>query len=437
MSTAVAARPTVSLLPRIGRAMRHRNYRLFFFGQGISLVGTWLTRFAIGYETYALSHSALQLGLVAFFSQAPTSLVAPFAGVLVDRWDRQRTLVVTQILAMLQSAALALFALIGWMTVWHLVVLGAVQAVVNGFDMPARQSFVRQMVDDRADLPNAIALNSSLVNGGRLLGPVIAAVLVAVIGVGGCFAVDAASYLAVIGSLLAMRVPAQARRETEGRVLAQLREGLQYVQGFPFVRALLLMMAAVSVLGGGYAAMLPAVAVGSYHGGPHALGALMGAAGAGALCGALYLASRESTAGLDRVVLRCGLGLGLGLLALEAAPGLRTAIPILFLVGMSLMLLWASINTLVQTHVAEEKLGRVMSLYAVAFFGGAPVGALLEGLLASAVGPIHAFALAGVGCLAATGILARALPRPGVRTHVCPRYPGLVEELARSGNSVP
>lgn len=414
--------------PRIGRALRHRNYRLFFAGQGLSLIGTWLTRFAIGYETYALSHSAFQLGLVTFFNQAPTAMIAPFAGVLIDRWDRHRTLIVTQVLAMLQSAALAEFALTGTMTVWHLMALGAVQAVINAFDMPARQSFVRQMVDERADLPNAIALNSSLVNAARLLGPVTAAVLVGTVGVGGCFTIDAASYLAVIASLLAMRVAKQPARVREGRVTEQLREGLTYIRGVPLVRALLLLLAAVSVLGGAYTAMLPAVAEDTLHGGPHTLGWLMGAAGAGALVGALYLASRESVLGLDSIVVKCGIGLGIGLMAMEGAPTLWMAVPILFVVGMSLIVLWAATNTLVQTLVEDDKLGRAMSLYAVVFFAGAPIGALLEGTLASALGPIHTFALAGAGCVVCALTFRRALP--SLRTASRPRYLelGLIKE---------
>ena len=197
---------------RVGRALRHRNYRLFFAGQGISVIGTWLTRFAIAWMAYRLTGSPLILGLVGFFSQAPTSVIAPFAGVLVDRWDRHRTIIVTQVAAMLQSTALAVFALTGTMTVWHLLVLGAVQGVINGFDMPARQSFLGQMIDDRADLPNAIALNSSMVNCARLIGPVVAAVLVDLWGEGVCFAIDAASYVAVIASLLMMRVVKRPRR---------------------------------------------------------------------------------------------------------------------------------------------------------------------------------------------------------------------------------
>jgi MFS family permease len=405
---------------RAVRALRHRNYRLFFVGQGTSLVGTWLTRLAIGYETYALSHSAFQLGLVAFFGQAPTSLVAPFAGVLVDRWDRRRTLVVTQILALLQSAALAFFALTHTMTVWHLVVLGAVQAIINAFDMPARQSFLGRMVADRADLPNAIALNSALVNGARLLGPVVGAVLIDLVGVGWCFAIDATSYVAVIASLLAMRVNPEPGRGRPAGVLTELREGLAYVRGVPLVASLLLLLAVTSVFGGAYSSLLPAVAEDTMHGGPRALGWLMGAAGAGALMGTIYLARRETVVGLDGVVARCGIGIGLGLIAMELAPKLWMAMPVLFVVGLSLIVQWAATNTLVQTLSAPDKLGRVMSLYAVAFFGGAPIGALILGTLAGAVGPIHAFAIAGAGCLVSSYLFRRALP--GLREVSRPRY---------------
>jgi MFS family permease len=386
----------------LGRALRHRNYRLYFFGQGISLIGTWLTRFAMSYETYALSHSAFQLGLVAFFSQAPTALIGPVAGVFVDRWDRHRTIIITQILAALQSAALAAFALTGTMTVAHLVVLGAVQGVINAFDMPARQSFVRQMVDDRADLPNAIALNSSLVNIARLIGPVVAATLVTLVGFGWCFAIDAVSYLAVVASLLAMRVPPQKLRtlDPNKRIVDEIRDGVAYVRSIPLVRALLLLLAASSIFGGAVTALLPAIAQGSFHASAHGLGWLLGATGAGALVGVLYLASRDSTAGLTSLVRNCAVGLALGMIALELATTLWLAIPILFVIGGSLIVQWAATNTLVQSIVDDDKLGRVMSLQAVVFFAGSPIGALVEGTIAEYLGPIHTLALAGLGCLA-------------------------------------
>ena len=423
--------PGVPRLPfrgRIGRALRHRNYRLFFAGQGISVIGTWLTRFATSWMAYRLTGSALVLGLVGFFGQAPTSFIAPFAGVLVDRWDRHRTILITQVFALLQSAALAVFALTHTMTIWHLVVLGAVQAVINGFDMPARQSFLSQMIDDRADLPNAIALNSSMVNGARMVGPAIAAALVAGVGEGWCFAIDAASYLAVIASLLAMRIAARPPLPTHGKVLAELRDGIRYVAGHALVRAVLLLLATTSVLAGAYQSLLPLVAAETLHGGAATLGVLMASAGLGALTGALYLASRATIVGLGRVIARCVTGVGVGLVALELAGSVYVATPILFVVGGCLMVQMAATNTIVQTVTDRDKLGRVMSLYAVAFFGGAPLGALMLGGLASAIGAIHAFAVAGALVLVASLAFRRALP--AIRVATRPQYIqlGLIEE---------
>jgi len=385
---------------RLGRALRHRNYRLFFAGQGTSLIGTWLTKFAMAFQTYELSHDAFQLGLVAFASQAPTAVISPLAGVLVDRWSRHRVLVVTQVLAMVQSAALAAFALAGAMTVWHLVGLAAAQAVINGFDVPARHAFVRQMVDDRADLPNAIALSSSLNTAARIVGPLIAATLVAVVGIGGCYAIDAASYVAVIGSLLAMRVAPQPRRPPGGAIVDELADGLAYVRGIPLVRALLLLLLSSATLAGAYVGLLPAIAQGTLRGGPHALGVLLGASGAGALVGALTLAAREQVAGLERVIGGCALALGLALCAFEAITSVWVALPVMFVLGAALIMQAAATNTLLQATVDPDRIGRVMSLYAMVFFAGAPVGGLLEGTLARSIGATHAFAAAGVCCVA-------------------------------------
>ncbi|MGE0871574.1 MAG: MFS transporter [Kofleriaceae bacterium] len=385
---------------KLGRALRHRNYRLFFAGQGTSLIGTWLTKFAMAYAAYELSHDSFMLGVVAFASQAPTAVISPIGGVLVDRWNRHRVLVVTQVLAMLQSAALAAFAFAGAMTVWHLVALAAVQAVINGFDVPARHAFVREMVDDPVDLPNAIALNSSLATSARIVGPLIAAALVAAIGTGGCFALDAASYVAVVGSLLAMRVAPQPRRATGGAILHELADGLAYVRGIPLVRAVLLLLMASATLAGGYVGLLPAIAQGTLGGGPHALGILLGASGAGALTGALYLAGRTTVVGLELVIGRCALALGLALCAFEAITSLWLAVPVMFMLGAALIMQAAATNTLLQATVDPARLGRVMSLYAMVFFAGAPVGALLEGALARSIGATHAFAAAGVCCVA-------------------------------------
>ena len=405
---------------RLGRALRHRNYRLFFTGQGISLIGTWLTRFATVWMAYKLTHSGYMLGLVAFFGQAPSSVIAPFAGVLVDRWDRHRVIVVTQVAAMLQSAALAFFAFTGLMTIWHLMALGAVQAVINAFDMPARQSFLGQMIEDKADLPNAIALNSSMVNSARLLGPIFAAELVAFFGEGWCFAIDAASYVAVIISLLLMTVPKRPGKRRDGHVWHDMKEGWRYVTGAPLVRAVLLLLAVTSVLGGAYTTLLPLVAGTTLEGGPHTLGILMGAAGCGALCGALYLAGRQTVLGLGGVIAKATLGLGLALMALRFVPSVWLAAPALFVTGLSWMVQMGSTNTIIQTVVDTDKLGRVMSLYAMAFFGGMPVGALIEGWVADQVGPMNTFLLAGAAVCAAGLLYWRALP--GIRAASRPLY---------------
>jgi MFS family permease len=400
------ARPGV----RIARALRHRNYRLFFAGQTTSLIGTWLTKFAMPWMAYRLTGSAFMLGLVAFCSNAPTSLFAPIAGVLVDRWNRQRTIVITQVFALAQSAALAVFTLAGWMTVWHLMALGAVQGLINAFDMPARQSFLRELIEDKADLPNAIALNSSMVNVAKLIGPVIAAALVGLFGEGACFAIDAASYLAVIASLLAIRVTSPAPPIARAPVLAQLMEGVRYAAGTPLVRAILVLLAVTSVLAGAYTSMLPVVAAEHLGGGPYTLGILMSAGGLGALSGALYLANRTTVVGLGGVIANTGLTLGGALLALEIAPNLWLAAPLLFVVGLSLMVQMAATNTIIQTIVEPQMLGRVISLYAVAFTGGMPLGAFFEGSIASRIGAVNTLAGAGVLVLLASLVFRRALP---------------------------
>jgi MFS family permease len=395
---------------RITRALRHRNYRLFFFGQGVSLVGTWLTRFATVWLVYDLTHSGALLGIVAFCSQAPSSLCAPLAGALVDRWDRHRVIVIMQVAAMLQSLALAVLAFTGAMAVWHLMVLGAVQGVINAFEMPARQSFVRQMIADPADLPNAIALNSSMVNAGRLVGPAIAAALVALFGVAWCFLIDAISYVAVIVSLFAMTVAKAKIVKRETRIWQDMKDGWHYVLEAPLVRAVLLLLAVTSVLGGAYTTLLPMVATTTLGGGPDTLGVLMGAAGLGALAGALYLASRTTVVGLGLVIARSTIALGVALMAMRFAPNAWVAAPLLFVTGASFMIQLASTNTIIQTIVDTDKLGRVMSLYGMAFFSGMPIGALLMGVTADQINPMNTFLVAGVAVVIAGALYRRALP---------------------------
>ena len=302
-------------LSRITRALRHRNYRLFFGGQSISLIGTWITRIATSWLVYRLTGSELLLGVVGFCSQIPLLVLAPIAGVLVDRWDRHRILVITQILSALQSAALAVLALMNVITVAEVIVLQIVQGVINSFDTPARQAFVVEMVEDREDLPNAIALNSSMINASRIIGPSVGGILIATVGEGWCFGADAISYVAVILSLLLMRRAPMRKAHVDTCMLEELRTGWRYVAGFAPVRSLLLLVALVGVMGMPYATLMPVIASKVLHGGPHTLGILMTASGVGALAGTIYLASRHTVVGLGKVIVAAMAALSIGLIA--------------------------------------------------------------------------------------------------------------------------
>lgn len=381
-----APRTGDSTLARMSRALRHRNYRLFFAGQGVSLIGTWLTRVAMSWLVYRLTHSALLLGTVGFASQIPTFLLAPVAGVLVDRWSRHRVLVATQVLAMIQSALLAFFALRGTITVTQLLLLGAFQGLINAFDTPARQSFVIEMVATRDDLPNAIALNSSMVNVARLVGPSVAGVLIGWTGEGWCFALDAVSYLAVIASLLAMRIQPQPPRGKGAALLVEMRDGLRYVARAPTIGPLLLLLAVVSLTGIPYMVLMPIFAGDVFHGGPHTLGVLTASTGTGAIIGVLWLASRRGHQGLLRVVGIAGALFGAALVGFGLSRTVWLAVPLLVATGGGMMVQMAASNTLLQTLVDDDKRGRVMSFYTMAFFGMMPLGSLAGGLLGARIG---------------------------------------------------
>jgi MFS family permease len=397
--------------PSLLRALRHRNYRLFFAGQSLSLVGTWITRIATSWLIYRLTGSALLLGVVGFCGQIPTLVLAPIAGVFVDRWNRHRVLVVTQVLSMLQSLALAVLALAGVITVVEVLVLQVFQGVINAFDTPARQAFVVTMIEDRADLPNAIALNSSMVNASRILGPSIGGVLIAAVGEGWCFLVDAISYLAVIASLLAMRMPESSRRTAETRVLEELRAGFRYVTRFAPIRTVLIMLALVSTMGMPYTVLMPAVTTKILHGGPHTLGLLMSASGIGALGGAFYLASRRTIVGLGRAIPIASAVFGAGLIALGLSRRVWLSLLILPLIGAGFMISLAAANTIVQTITEEHLRGRVMAFYTMAFLGTAPLGSLLAGVLADRIGEPMTIVLGGGACVLGSAWFASRLPR--------------------------
>ncbi len=412
------------------RALRSRNYRLFFTGQSVSLVGTWMTRVAMGWLVYKLTGSAVLLGTVSFAAQVPTFFLSPIAGVLVDRWDRHRTLVVTQILSMLQSFAVALLTLAGAVTVWHLILLAIFQGVVNAFDMPARQSFVVQMVDQREDLGNAIALNSSMVNAARLLGPAIAGVVIAAVGEGYCFLIDGISYLAVIASLMMMHVSAPAVRRQRGNVVEQLAEGWRYVSQSVAIRSILLLLALTSFAGMPYSVLMPVITTQVLHGGPSTLGMLMSASGVGALAGAATLAMRRTVLGLGMRIIVCTGMLGVALAGFGLSRNFWLSLMILPVIGFTMMQQMAASNTILQTIIDDEKRGRVMSFYSMAFQGMAPFGALMAGALAARIGTQETLILSGVICIAGAVWFARELPH--IRTIIRPIYQrlGILPEAA-------
>jgi MFS family permease len=367
------------------RALRHRNFRLFFGGQTISLIGTWMTRIATAWLVYRLTHSALLLGTVSFAGQIPTFLVAPFAGVWIDRWDRRQVLVWTQTLAMVQSFALAGLTFSGHITIHWILFLSVMQGVINAFDMPGRQSFMVQMVEDRADLSNAIAINSSMVNVARLIGPSLAGMLIAVTSEAWCFLIDGISYIAVIASLLMMHVhvPAIVRKATS--TFHEMKEGWSYVSGFLPIRTILMLFAVVSLMGMPFVVLMPVFAATVLHGGPHTLGFLMGAMGVGALASALSLAVRRNVRGLIRMIPVAAGVFGLGLIGFGLSSTFWLSMAMVLVAGAGMMQGMAASNTIIQTLVDEDKRGRVMSYYTMAFMGMAPFGSLLAGTMAHAI----------------------------------------------------
>ena len=412
------------------RALSSRNYRLFYGGQGISLIGTWIQRIAQSWLVYRLTDSVFVLGIVGFSTQIPTFLLGPFAGVIVDRKNRYHLLIVTQILATVQAMILAILVLTNAVQVWHIIVLGVFLGLINAFDMPSRQSLLVEMIEDRQDLGNAIALNSTMVNGARLIGPTVAGLMIAALGEGVCFLLNAVSFLAVIWALLAMKLNlAEVKRES-GTLLRDLKEGFKYCYGFPPIRSILLLLALVSIMGMPYAVLMPIFAKDILHGGPDTLGFLMGSVGMGALAGALYLASRRTVVGLGKVITFAASTFGLGLILFALSPYLWLSMALLFFVGMGMMMQMAASNTVLQTIVDDNKRGRVMSFYNMSFFGMAPLGSLMAGSLASELGTPVTVMIGGISCI--IGALLFLWRLPSMRALVHPIYvrKGILPEIA-------
>ena len=382
------------------RALRYRNFRLYFAGQSISLIGTWMTRVATSWLVYRLTGSAWLLGVVGFAGQIPTFVLAPFAGVWVDRLDRRVILLWTQVLAGVQSLVLAALTLGKIVNIHEIVWLSVLQGLINAFDMPARQAFLVQMVEDRQDLGNAIALNSSMVNMARLVGPALAGMIIGAVGEGYCFLIDGVSYLAVIASLLMMRVDVAPVKKAMTSMLEQLKEGWAYVSGFPPVRTILLLFALLSLMGMPFMVLMPIFASDVLHGGPHTLGFLLGASGIGALISAGSLALRKSVRGLTSMIQISAALFGVGLILFGFSRTLVLSLLLMLIVGFGMMQGMAASNTVIQTLVDEDKRGRIMSYYTMAFVGMAPFGSLLAGALAHRLGAPRAVMITGACCVA-------------------------------------
>ncbi len=403
LKTAAPSRWAIAL-----RALRHRNFQLFFGGQMISLIGTWVQTVAQAWLVYRLTNSALLLGSVGFASQFPVFLVAPLGGITADRVNRQRLVIATQTASLILAGVLAALTLANRVHVWHIFLLAGLLGVVNAFDIPGRQSFLVDMVG-KEDLMNAIALNSSMFNGARVVGPAIAGILVAKIGEGWCFAANSISYIAVIVGLMLMHVHSPARVSKHSPI-EDIIEGFRWVNQTKIIRALLLLIGLVSLVGMPYTVLMPIFADKILHGGARGLGILMGATGVGALFGALTLAAKTGVKGLGRWVTYSCAGLGVSLFCFSYSTSLWLSVALLLPAGYSMMLQMACSNTLIQTMVPDELRGRVMSVYSMMFMGMAPFGAFFGGALAHRFGAPITVATGGIACVFGAIWFARALP---------------------------
>jgi MFS family permease len=381
------------------RALRYRNYRLFFLGQGTSLIGTWMQRIATSWLVYRLTGSVVLLGVVGFVSQIPTFILSPFGGIAADRWNKKTIFLVTQILAMLQALVLAVLVIRGTITVAWIIALNVVLGMINAFDITARQSFVVEMIENKEDLGNAIALNSSMVNGARLLGPSITGILIASVGEGICFFINSMSYLVIIIALLTMKIPPREKEVKDLRVLHDFKEGFTYIYRSVPMRSIIFLLSLVSLTGMSYQVLMPVFAKQVLGGGPHTLGFLMGAAGFGALCGALYLASRKRSYDISRLIPASAALFGIGLITVSFSRYLWLSLLLLSVAGCGMMVQGASSNTLLQVLVDDDKRGRIMAFYAMAFMGMAPFGSLMAGSLAGLIGVPKTLLIEGTLCI--------------------------------------
>jgi MFS family permease len=404
----------------IFRSLQYRNYRLFFSGQSISLIGTWMQRIAMPWLVYQMTGSALLLGIVGFAGQIPSFLFSPVAGVLTDRWSRYRVLLVSQILSLIHAFLLAWLTLSGHIQVWQLITLSFIIGCINVFDVPSRQSFIIDMLEKKEDLGNAIALNSVMFNGARLIGPSVAGVILATTSAGICFFINGISFIFVIISLLMMKLKERPVNSNTSNILKELRDGLDYVTGFAPIKHLIILLSLSSLTGMSYSVLMPVFAKEILHGDSHTYGFLMGAAGFGALIGAIYLASRESVLKLGRIVPASAILFGAGLIFLSFSTIFLLSLLLMVFVGMGLMMQTAASNTILQTITNDNMRGRVMSFYTMAIMGTAPFGSLLAGWLAKIIGAPATMFAGGIATIIGALFFFRKLPE--LKTQVRPIY---------------
>jgi MFS family permease len=414
----------------IFRSLQYRNYRLFFSGQSISLIGTWMQRIAMPWMVYHMTGSTLLLGVVSFAGQIPSFLLSPLAGVLTDRVSRYRVLVVSQILSMIQAFVLAGLTLSGVIQIWQIVALSVSLGCINAFDVPARHSFVIDMLEKKEDLGNAIALNSLMFNGARLIGPSVAGIILASAGEGVCFLINAVSFIFVVSSLFMMKLKNKELKNHDSIMIKDLRDGLRYTFGFPPIKHLIYLLGTVSLMGMSYSVLMPVFAKEILHGGSNTYGFLMGAAGFGALLGALFLASRKTVLLLGRIVPGAALLFGSGLIILSLSRTFALSIVLMVFIGLGMMMQSASSNTILQTITDDDKRGRVMSFYTMAVMGTAPFGSLLAGALAKVIGAPWTMFAGGLATIVGALFFLRKLPE--LKLLVRPIYVkmGIIPEVA-------
>jgi MFS family permease len=417
-------------LTTIFRALRYRNFRLFFAGQSVSLIGTWMQQVAMSWLVYRLTGSAFMLGVVGFAAQIPTFLFSPFTGVLADRYNRHRILILTQTLSMIQAFILAALSLTGVISVWHVIVLGLALGCVNAIDIPARQSFIIDMVERKEMLGNAIALNSLMFNSARLIGPSVAGILIAIVGEGVCFLINGVSFLGVIAGLLAMNMKGHKARPKSSHVLHGLMEGVKYTFGFAPIRHILALLSVISIMGMSYVVLMPVFAKNVLGGGPSTLGFLMASGGAGAIAATVFLASRRRMLRLGHIIPVSSSIFAVGLILFSFSRVFWLSATLLAVTGFGFMVHMAASNTVIQTIVEDDKRGRVMSFYAMAFLGVAPFGSLLAGTLASRIGATNTLIIGSATCMFAAVVFSTKLPALRKAIHPIYRKMGIIPEVA-------